>query len=236
MSVVGPDDGRFEGGDDVLAGEYVLGVLDAEVRRAVEIRIARDPVFAKLVAAWQERLEPLDAAYEPVAPPRALYTRIEQRLFPDEKRARPGLWHSLTLWRGLAFASLLVTIGLLAATVGFRPGGGDTLTAELTAENSAFDLVAHYDAASGSIEIVPAAFGAPERQSLELWLIENEGAAPLSLGVIPPTGRGAIVVQDDVRALMAEGAILALSLEPEGGSPTGAPTGPVVASGAARRP
>ena len=36
---------------------------------------------------------------------------------------------------------------------------------------------------------------------------------------------------DTVAKLLQQGATIAISVEPPGGSPTGAPTGPVVASG-----
>ena len=45
------------------------------------------------------------------------------------------------------------------------------------------------------------------------------------------TGQGEIAVPEDLRGRMAEGVVLAVSLEPFGGSPTGKATGPVLAVG-----
>jgi anti-sigma-K factor RskA len=73
-----------------------------------------------------------------------------------------------------------------------------------------------------------------ERQagkSYELWLISDKYPAPRSLGVIgaaPYTVRSAAPEYDPV---VINRATYAVSLEPEGGSPTGAPTGPVLYSG-----
>lgn len=243
MSVDENGNGAFDGGDDVLAGEYVLGVLDAATRRNVERRVAAEPDFAARVAHWQEEFSALDAAYGPEPPPSLLFERIERRLFGQERvSAEPesGLWQSLVFWRGLALASLLVVAGLVALTLGGyglrSDEEGPALVAALEAEGAAMDLVASYDAATGAITITPAALGQPEPRSLELWLIEGDDSAPISLGLIPPTGRGALVVDPELRPRLSEGAVLAISIEPEGGSPTGAPTGPVVAAGATRQP
>ena len=58
-----------EGGDDLLAAEYVLGVLDASARRSVEARIDNERAFARMVHGWQQKLAPLDDEYATVAPP-----------------------------------------------------------------------------------------------------------------------------------------------------------------------
>ena len=54
---------------------------------------------------------------------------------------------------------------------------------------------------------------------------------PRSLGVLAPAEATQIDLKAQVREHFADGAVLAISMEPEGGSPTGAPTGPVVATG-----
>lgn len=65
------------------------------------------------------------------------------------------------------------------------------------------------------------------QHSLELWAITPAG--PVSLGLLPVSGRGEMKMPD---GLALDGApTLAVSLEPVGGSPTGKPTGPVLTSG-----
>lgn len=231
----------FDDGDDVLAGEYVLGVLDEDVRRAVEIRVARDDAFARLVTEWEERLSEMNAAYEEVAPPRELYARLDRRLFgggaAPAPESRSGLWNSLALWRVLTLASLLCAAFLGVVVAGFGPFSRDrqpTLVAELAAEEANVNLLAAYDRRSGLLSFTPVAAATAPGSALELWLIESPGAPPISLGVLPDSGRGGMVLAPEERRRLVDGAILAVSLEPEGGSPTGAPTGPVVASGEAR--
>jgi anti-sigma-K factor RskA len=61
-------------------------------------------------------------------------------------------------------------------------------------------------------------------------VIPGDGV-PRSLGVINRGGETAITLPAALRTVTAAGATLAVSLEPAGGSPTGKPTGPVIAAG-----
>jgi anti-sigma-K factor RskA len=65
-------------------------------------------------------------------------------------------------------------------------------------------------------------------KSQELWLISNRFPAPRSLGVIGPDTFTVRAIQATYDPATLEGATYAVSLEPEGGSPTGVPTGPVL--------
>lgn len=229
-----------EGGDDVTAGEYVLGVQDQATRRAVEERMRRDAAFAARVAEWEADFSAFNGAYDEVPAPAGAFAGIERRLFgrAEPQSAAGRLWQSVALWRALALACLLVIAGLSALTFGLLPADedGPTLMAEMTAEDSAVNLIARYEAGSGTIEVTPVAASAGEPQSLELWLIAGEDALPVSLGVLDASGHGRILVDEPLRAELAEGAVLAVSLEPQGGSPSGQPTGPVIAAGPAVRP
>jgi anti-sigma-K factor RskA len=112
---------------------------------------------------------------------------------------------------------------------------GKQLTASLAGQNSAINLLADYDASSGRLKVTPVAAGKPEEKSLELWLIRGSDPAE-ALGVLPQTGEGEIVLPQELHGKLTEGAIIAVSIEPFGGSPTGKPTGDVVASGTIRFP
>jgi anti-sigma-K factor RskA len=242
MSAADTDRDGPEDGDDLLAGEYVLGVQDAALRREVEARMSRDRAFAERVERWQADMASFDGAYQPEAPPAHVYARVEARLFAETRHERPGmaarLWGSLGLWRGLALASLLAVaaLGSLVLTNEIGRVEPEMLVAEMSAPDSPFDLVAHYDGTTGAMRISAVATEPAERQSLEVWLIEGPDAAPISLGVFEAESDGTMVVDSAMRDRITEGAVLAVSLEPEGGSPTGQPTGPVVASGTASRP
>lgn len=220
--------------DAALAGEYVLGVLPLAERRAAEARIAVDPAFAALVVRWQRDLESLDAHFEPVKPPSGLEDKINERLFgPPVRATSTGLWGSLAFWRGLAFASILAAAGLGFVAAGLVPGAAPDdeapLVARLTADGAAIGLVAEYDPQTRAMTVVPAAFAPEGARSLELWLVPGEGPA-ISMGVVPEDG-GRFTIDAALGARIDAGALIAVSLEPPGGSPTGVATGPVLVTG-----
>lgn len=124
MNIRDLHDHDFEGPEppsaDLLAGEYVLGVLDATQRRTVEQRIEHDPGFARLVADWERRLAPLLAEYGVSEVPPHLWPRIRSRLgwpaidgAPAAAPPRAGLWQNAGFWRaatGLAAAAAIVAL------------------------------------------------------------------------------------------------------------------------------
>ncbi len=224
--------------DDVLAGEFVLGVLDAAERAAVQRRIEDEPAFAALVHRWEESLDPLAEGYEPVAAPARVREAVEARLFagPDTAPAKGGFWQSVSLWRGLALALmlLLAVLGTLLVTGDRTTPEGDRLVASLSVDGGASRFVAFYEQATNRMHLSPVAVETQPNRDMELWIIPP-GGAPLSLGVIPASGEAVIPVQGEIQRHFAAGATFAVSREPAGGSPTGAPTGPVIAAGVAKK-
>jgi anti-sigma-K factor RskA len=201
--------------DDALAAEYVLGVLDLADRTRAEDRIKRDAAFAAMVAAWETRLAGLNDAYAE-APAPDLLPKIEARLFPQAAKPKRNLFG----W--LAGALAAAAIAIVAVMVVPRTPQPEFL-ATLAGENQPLVFVASY--AEGNLTLTQtqgAAAGA--ENDYQLWLIVGD-AAPVSLGLVEGP--------DVTRALanMPEGAVMAISLEPAGGSTTGAPTGPVLVTG-----
>ncbi len=227
--------------DEVLAGEYVLGVLSFKDRQVVEERMRRDRQFAAIVSRWEANLSTFNDDYDVVDPNPETFKQIEARLFGiSEKPATANgndLWNSVVFWRSLTAASVVVAAAslVLAFAAVYPSKSTAPLVAELTAPGSQMDLLASYEADNGRLRIIPVAAGKPEQKSLELWLVPAEGA-PKSLGIFAPGQDGELVIPADMRANIVAGTTLAVSLEPFGGSPSGAPTGPVVASGPAHRP
>jgi anti-sigma-K factor RskA len=227
------DEGR------VLAAEYVLGVLGAEERRAVEKRMAEEPSFAREVAEWEDRLGPMASYVTPVTPPAQTWMRIEASLgAPTNTAAAPPatIWQSLAFWRGLGIGSSAIAAACIAALVyvGMRP---TTLTprvpllATLTGlKTNQPNFVAAISTDGRSLTIVPASLLTADKRSMELWLIP-EGGKPASLGLIAAGQPVQLNVPPNLLPLVGSGATLAVSLEPLGGSPTGQPTGEVIAHG-----
>lgn len=235
--------------DELLAGEYVLGVLSLADRKRVEARIARDRTFAAIVLRWQENLSTFDDEYEDEMPPQRVYAGIETRLFSakpsprrtfaQELRTTGGWWNSLALWRGMSFASLALLITYASLQSGWIGANGpprSPLVAEMTGENTSMVLMARYEPGSGRLHLTPVAARGEAERSLELWMVPGGNDPAISLGVLPQTGEGAVVIPAEMRERMGEGMTLAVSLEPFGGSPSGQPTGAVLAVGKTRIP
>lgn len=229
-----PDIERREGeggGDWSLAGELALGVLEGAERRDAEARVAADPVFAAMVDDWHARLGDLAAETAPEAPPDGAWAAIDRRLFPDAGDDRPGLWNNLRFWRWLAAGAAAVAAAcvalLLVVTV---PQPGAPLVATLQSAGAGPVYLVHVDPQSGNVVAHVLESDADPSHVPELWVIAADGV-PHSLGVMRRTGETQFAVPPPLRPVTAAGATLAVSLEPAGGSPTGKPTGPVIATG-----
>lgn len=201
--------------DRIKAGEYVLGTLPLAEREDFARRMSRDARLERAVADWQNALEHLNDDFAPVKPP-ALMPQIEARLFP---RARGGWRRSLGWLGGMGLAGALSLALLLIVPQNPRPA---EVVAVLGGADSALQFEARHDGRQLQLLQV-AGNAAPDGQTYEFWAIAP-GAAPVSLGLVGQAG----LAVDYPRP--PAGWVLAVSLEPAGGSPTGAPTGPVVAA------
>lgn len=219
-----------KGGDDLLAAEYVLGGLPKAEHAELALRVERDAAFAQLVAEWEERLVPMAEGFIPADLPPSVKRALDLRLF-GQPPAQRGIWSSLAVWRGLAVA--MTAAFLLAVTLpGLRPSPTTArLAASLTAEGSNVTYLVLYDSATGSVSLAHMSGDPVEGRDFQLWIARG-AEAPVSLGVIPAGVSTRVpVTSDQIRALMTTAAHMAISLEPPGGSPTGQPTGPVLAVG-----
>jgi anti-sigma-K factor RskA len=222
-------------GDDLVAAEYVLGVLPAEERQVAARRIALDPAFARLVESWEARLDPLAADYAAVEPPAAVRQALEARLFGAESPKEDGghrLLHSLGFWRTIAVTAVLA-LAIVMGTPFLKSidqPPAIQLAASLRADGSDVSYFAFYDHAAGQLTLSHIAGTHAAEQDFELWLIEGDNR-PISLGVVPLVETTRLELRNRLRPLIGTDAVLAISLEPQGGSPTGQPTGPVVAAG-----
>ena len=214
---------------DALAGEFVLGTLDRDERRAAEARISADPAFRASVAAWEARLQPLADAATPIAPRPNLFDEILARIAGEGTRAGGDnvimLRRSVRRWRIGATIAAAAAVLLLAVVVVDRTQAPQTeFVATLTADGKAPAFVLTVDTVKNTLTVRRVADAAPQDKSYELWAVEP-GSQPKSLGVVE---------QASLKRSLPYGTkdlVFAVSLEPKGGSATGAPTGPVVFSG-----
>jgi anti-sigma-K factor RskA len=200
-----------------LAGEYVLGTLAGAERVAFEGRLQRDTAAMREVALWAQHLQPLAAAVTPTIPAPQLWQRIERDLgLPTRTKTRAPMWIAA------AVAAAIVAVAFLFPDLYMKPDvNAVAQLAPPTGGEPAFVVSVLDDQEK---LLIRAATVAPQpNNSYELWVVPQTGA-PISLGVVEQTGETERDVAENVRPLLAVGGTLAVSLEPVGGSTTGAPT------------
>lgn len=216
---------------DVAAAELALGLLDGDERAAALRRMLAEPAFARDVERWRAHFGALFAAVPAVEPGPALGDRVIARLDnPAVAAPRAGYWKPFAIAASLAAASLFGVIVTRPTPVAPPPvvtAGPAPMVAAFMIEGQKAPLVATYDAQGGSLSM-PGPMPIPAGKSAQLWAIVGSGA-PVPLGLFHEAGAR---VEAEARSAvpMAPGTTLAISIEPEGGSPTGLPTGPVVGS------
>jgi anti-sigma-K factor RskA len=217
--------------DDIaLAGEYVLGLLDAAGEATANARIATDAAFAAEVEAWRERLAPMLAGDE--APPAHIWDAVQNSLpAPTGQDVGSG---KLLFWRTLTgisvSAAAILAVLLLQTPDPVAPPAPETpLIAALGSETGNASLTASYDAATGRMIVTPVSLDTGDLYP-ELWVIPADGT-PRSLGIVSSTGAVSIAVAADLRQHIGAGSTLAITPEPRTGAPGGKPSGPILASG-----
>lgn len=229
--------------DDLIAAEYVLGVLTASERAEVEQRMASEPTLKAEVAAWEARLTPLIESVPPETPPAVVWRRIAAQVgLPPAPRRQRDLWNSLGFWRGVAGTAGLAAAASIAALV-LTPrvappvstpptasGQADlTSVALLKPEAGPAAFAVAYDRQRQVLIITPVSAEGRVDRSLQLWLMPD-GTPPVSLGLLDPS-KPLVLRVDQLAGPEGPRATLGVSLEPLGGAPGGQPTGPVVATG-----
>lgn len=219
----------------VLIAEYVLGLLGPAEHARVERLIAETPALAAERDFWASRLSSLDEGFAEVPAPERVLPALERRLFGGA--AQVSWWDNLVLWRGLTAGALAIAVIAVGFSVMQPSPDVNTLTTQLVAaleeEGSDVRFLALYDG-TGAVRLTALSGSVSPDRDLELWAIQG-GGAPISMGVIPVNARSIVDLSDQVQQGWGEGSVLAITLEPKGGSPSGDPTGPVVAKGEVHR-
>lgn len=224
---------------NLLAAEHALGVLEGlELSRARELKLS-SPEFARAVREWELALALIANEATDRAPPSRLWERIEQSAGDRSDQAVVvHLRRRLRVWRGVSFAVMAIAAALvLFISV---PQGSEQapatdaepsiLLATLSSEQTNTSLSAAYDPQRQSLLVTPGVLaGAPDHQH-ELWIIPP-GGTPVAVGLLAPGQPQRLAVRSEIAPHFRGRSTLAISVEPMGGSPTGQPTGPVIAAG-----
>jgi len=223
---------------DQLAAEYALGTLRGRARERFARAIRSDPVVADAARDWERRLAALAVAVPGITPAPRVWTAIITRLGLHGAAEEAGLswWQRLGFWRGFALASFAAAMALSVLQLS-GPGAlpGETLVVVLAGPDARPAMIATAARNERVLTMKPVIDADPgPGRTYELWALP-EGGAPQSLGVIPRGGVARIPLRSASGEALARIPQLAVSLEPAGGSPTGAPTGPVLFTGRIER-
>jgi len=220
-----------------LAAEYVLGTLRGRARERFKRLAESDPGIAATVAQWEAFLTPLADRVVPVEPPARVWAAIESRIATRRARRKPapGLWRSLVFWRTLGLGLAAAVVVVFVSLGGLRPPApsGPAVVAVLAAADQVPRMIV--EQAEPGVLNVRMVKGWPTLpgKDLELWVVPKDGP-PRSLGVVSYESDSELRIANLDRTL-ASGVTFAISKEPTGGSPTGAPTGPVLCWGSIAR-
>ena len=225
---------------DVAAAEFVTGTLAGDDRARFEATLATDADLQRAVYAWQDRLVDLARLAPPVEPAPTLWRRIDERLVaavptPASRGATTAanepLWNRLVTWRAATGAAIAAS--LVLAVVAFRGGSNAVEPADrylaVLQSPAGKDTGWIVEATAGTgVKLVPVgpAIPPPPGKSLQFWTKPDGANGPTSLGLVRP---GEVVVVPLARLpALGERQLFEVTLEPEGGSPIGKPTGPVL--------
>jgi anti-sigma-K factor RskA len=227
------DDDQPPEPDDVTAAELVLGLLEGDERAAALRRVLAEPAFARAVETWRAHFALLYDAWPEAAPPADGLVRLDRAL--DAPQSGGNL--AYRVWQGLAVAAMAVA-ACLAVVLVTRPApaplpaptsAAPTMIAQLAPVAPGTPIAATYDPSTRALRIANTAL-AQAGHSIQLWVIGADGV-PHSIGLLNDGGSTSLALGQVLGGRLRDGVTLAISTEPQGGSPTGLPTGPVVAKG-----
>lgn len=223
--------------EDIAAAEYVLGTLSGPEREAFARRLDGDAALQDAVARWEAHFHPLGEAVAEQTPPSAVWPAVVKSIGRGEINLESdnvvALRRRVTRWRVATAAFGALAAGLAAILVldnRALPPSAEPGRYVAVVDSGGRDpaLIAEVDTTRGTILVRTLTAQQPSGRSLELWHIP-EGENPRSLGVLQASSESQ-TIRDAIARGPVDG-LIAVTVEPEGGSPTGAPTGPVVYTG-----
>ncbi|MGH8363217.1 MAG: anti-sigma factor [Gammaproteobacteria bacterium] len=213
---------------ELLAGEYVLGLLRGAARRRFERLLIEDARLRAEVTVWEEKFAAWNRGLRPLAPPTSVWRRLQARI---EAESRPVRAPRVKVWWSGAVAVAAVVILVVGIFLGRSVLAPSLPPAYLAVMSTAqgqprWLITVHPQSRRVNMKAL-ANNTPPPGKSYELWMLPGSGK-PIAMGLMNSSGSASETVSVEVIAAVVSAKGLAISVEPEGGSPTGQPTGPVV--------
>lgn len=211
---------------DLRAEEFVLGLLDPATEDELFEALARDRDWAEAVGRARDRLLPLDETAPDLPGATRLWKGIEGHIDAPGHRAPARRWLPL----GAATAAGLL-IGLFIGGTWFAP---DPIVLAVLVDDAGTPtaVVEDFGHADARIRFVRD-IEVPQGRQMQVWTLPSAEMGPVSLGVLG--GRAGADLDAPRLPDPGDGQLYEITLEPAGGSPTGRPTGAIVAKGLAAR-
>jgi len=209
---------------DELAAQYALGTLRGPARRRFERLCQGDRSASLALRRWEDRLIGLASGIAPVRPADAVWRGVQRRIRGQSATARSG-------WRMNFSQFALAASALFAVALSLWLFLGSQRELVATVADQAHSELWRIEANPRRDELSVATTSAVQldpQHAYELWALPASGAAPVSLGILPQRGNHTLVLSAAQQQALSSAAKVAISREPQGGSPTGAPTGPVL--------
>ncbi|MFJ6323334.1 MULTISPECIES: anti-sigma factor domain-containing protein [unclassified Rhizobium] len=223
-----------------IADEYVLGLIETTDAAEIEFAMERDAELRAAIAASRERFLPLDTGVAPAAATEDLWRRIEAALpVQDRTGAQPSISiandNRRNSWRMAAISAIAATFVLaIGLAYSLTRTVEPLVVAVLINESGEVQAVVEDFGNEHATIRMLADFSVPKDKTIQVWTLPSRERGPVSLGLI-----------DGVRSARLDGSALPMpkndqlyeiTLEQAGGSPTGRPTGPILAKGLAKLP
>ncbi len=226
---------------DMLAAEYVLGTLVGLARDRYSRLMLTSTRAREATWKWEQHLNRLASSIESVTPDQQVWERISQRIdsnvvalniqaqasndegntvkeTPKKQKSR-----FLQVWSMAASVACIALAAVIWQSE--KPLPVDTFESSQLAvfKNEAKAPLWLVDVQDQNLMVkASSSLEARADKDYELWMILKGQDAPISLGLLPKDGVKILVRNSRFKA--EDIALLAVSLEPLGGSPTGSPT------------
>ncbi len=217
-----------------LASEYVVGTLAGKARQRFERLMMESYKVRQAVYAWEEQLYPMNQTMAEQKPSPQVWKNIQQRLArpndPVSAAESDPWWSSLMFWRSTGvFTTLAASLMLVLLVVQTPESIPDHVAIVNNQELQPLWLISS-DLKTGQIAVKAVnAKAAAVNKAFELWMLPSDASPPRSMGLMPVSGGEVeFKLPPELVFILKNANGLAVSLEPSGGSPTGAPTGPVL--------
>lgn len=226
-----------------IADEYVLGLLDPTDAAGVEAETGRNTDLAAAIAKARDRFLPLDTGLEPAGVSPGLWDKIDKRL-PDKtddtsirsasaRVPTAGNDNDRSGWRATAISAIAASVMLAGGLIWSVTRTVEPLVVAvlLNEAGEVQAVVEDFGNDTASIRLLND-FAVPSDKTMQVWTLPSREMGPMSLGLLE--GSQSKTLSGSTLPKPQDTQLYEITLEQAGGSPTGRPTGPILAKGFAK--